>query len=38
MCVAACVDRQVLENRVVSVQEVQGVLHCTVCFMNTLVI
>lgn len=38
MCVAACVDRQVLENRGINVQEVQGVLHCTVCFMNTLVI
>lgn len=38
MCVAACVDRQVLENRGVNVQEAQGVLHCIVCFMNTLVI
>lgn len=38
ICVAACVDRQVLENRGVNVQEPQGVLHCVVCFMNALVI
>lgn len=32
ICVAACVDRQVLENRGVNVQEPQGVLHSVVFF------
>lgn len=38
ICVAARVDRQVLENRSVNVQEAQGVLHCILCFMNSLII
>lgn len=38
ICVAACVHRQVLENRAVNVQEAQGILYCILCFMNSLII
>lgn len=38
ICVEACVDRQVLENRGVNIQEARGVLYCVLCFINSLII